>query len=1009
MGCSSFSAQLDSMQFKKYTTAQGLSDNVITSLSQDEKGYLWIGTSNGLNRFDGTKFQNYFQSQKPFNLPGNYINKLIRLSGGFMGVVTRRGFMKFNCNNYCAQNYLINDSTFFNTYLNNVNDAIELEDKKYVLSTHTGLYVFNEDGTVYFRHDKYTDRDHSTNHIAYGQDIFKLSEKEILLFTNKNPVYYKADGKKISVISNDTREYRHFLLDKNTWTIHKQINSKEYLFIPLNQDSVYYFDRLKNKKTASPVHFSTKKEFYWASFIFPYNDSTFFVNGRHGGIFTFYLNKKTGKIRFEEKKQLPHLRCNWIFKDCENRLWIGTDNGLLKQNLQKSEVKAWFYNYDREISGNAYFDKIIKTDPYILMTRSSKEEALYLIDSKTMALKKKISFYEGSDAWNTIINMQQYHPDTVWISCVPGILWLNLKNLNYGKVNLPEELKNKALVLGTVNKKNEIWMCSYLRNLAVCYTLKERRFKCYTNTTHPAFPFSKPKHVIYDANQNIWFAGHGLSRFNTQTKYFDTLMHYFAGLNKYEDNILCASSDSYGSIWFHVVENGLVQYNTEEKKYKVFSIPEGIPSGEILLMSPVIKNKLWFGTRQKMICFDVKNHSLITLGQEDGLPDENFTGSEIFHDTSSGKLYAAMNNYLISFPTSLKESSSYQKQIKPDILLLKNTPFIYHPGDTLSLNHDQNDISIQLSILDYETKTPYKLSYTLNDTLNSYKIDEPFIRLAHLDYGTNILTVKARDSYNKLLSQRLIIIIRPPYWRTWWFICLCGAVGVAGIYWLIKLRLKKLNQEAKLNQKLSEFELKALHAQMNPHFIFNCLNSIKSLILYKRNEEATIYLNKFSSLVRLNLDHSRKQFLTLQQNIEYIKQYIDIESLRFSDLNYHIEVDPGIDTYEIKIAPMLLQPLIENAIWHGLQALQGDKQLHIKFRSLKSLIICEIKDNGFGILYSQSQSKKEHTSIGIENIRQRIKLLNEKYNLEYTLEIRDRSTDTPPARGTIVLLSFNYI
>ena len=121
------------MQFKKYNTTHGLSDNVITAISQDDEGYLWIGTSNGLNRFDGTKFQNYFQSQRPINLPGNYVSKLIRLSDGCMGVITRRGFMKLNYTNYTGINYLLQDRSFFHTYLNSVNDAVELGNKKYSL------------------------------------------------------------------------------------------------------------------------------------------------------------------------------------------------------------------------------------------------------------------------------------------------------------------------------------------------------------------------------------------------------------------------------------------------------------------------------------------------------------------------------------------------------------------------------------------------------------------------------------------------------------------------------------------------------------------------------------------------------------------------------------------------------------------------------------------------------------------------------------------------------------
>ena len=204
-------------------------------------------------------------------------------------------------------------------------------------------------------------------------------------------------------------------------------------------------------------------------------------------------------------------------------------------------------------------------------------------------------------------------------------------------------------------------------------------------------------------------------------------------------------------------------------------------------------------------------------------------------------------------------------------------------------------------------------------------------------------------------------------------------------------RLSKINREVSLNQQLSEFELKALHAQMNPHFIFNCLNSIKALIMYKRNEEATAYLGKFSSLVRLNLDHSRKQFLTLKQNIDYIKQYIEIEVIRFNDLEFEIHVAPEIDKDEVKIAPMLLQPLIENAIWHGLQPMENCKKLIITFNIKNERLICEINDNGVGINKTMVLPKKDHTSLGIDNIQKRINLLNEKYNLNYILEIKDKS------------------
>jgi len=197
-----------------------------------------------------------------------------------------------------------------------------------------------------------------------------------------------------------------------------------------------------------------------------------------------------------------------------------------------------------------------------------------------------------------------------------------------------------------------------------------------------------------------------------------------------------------------------------------------------------------------------------------------------------------------------------------------------------------------------------------------------------------------------------------------------------------------------LDQQLAEYEMKALHAQMNPHFIFNSLNSIKEMILHQDTRNASLYLSRFAQLIRLNLEHSRKTFITLRQNIEYLESYLEMEQLRFADFNYHIGIRGEIDVDEIRIAPMLIQPLVENAIWHGLLPNSGNKQLNILFYIDEEKLVCEIEDNGIGIrrsLLNKNDLQQMHTSMGIGNIRQRIAILNEKYRISCSLSIRDKS------------------
>ena len=229
--------------------------------------------------------------------------------------------------------------------------------------------------------------------------------------------------------------------------------------------------------------------------------------------------------------------------------------------------------------------------------------------------KKKLTFEDSKKHWNSVINISVYHEDTLWISCFPGVLWLDLKNFNHGKVNLPSDLQNRMLLLGELNSKGEAWMCSYMQNFAARYNAKTRSFTTFNNTSKPAFKLMSPKNILYDADSNVWFTGHGLTRYNIKTNTFDTLIDYFAGQNKFERNIHCSTSDRLGSIWFHTIDNGLLQYNTRSKTYSVFTVANGLPSDVISIMSPVIKDKLCFTSKEKLVIFNIKDKSSITLDQ----------------------------------------------------------------------------------------------------------------------------------------------------------------------------------------------------------------------------------------------------------------------------------------------------------------------------------------------------------------------------------------------------------
>lgn len=211
-------------------------------------------------------------------------------------------------------------------------------------------------------------------------------------------------------------------------------------------------------------------------------------------------------------------------------------------------------------------------------------------------------------------------------------------------------------------------------------------------------------------------------------------------------------------------------------------------------------------------------------------------------------------------------------------------------------------------------------------------------------------------------------------------------------------------------KKLSDLKVQALQAQMNPHFIFNSLNSIKLHIINNEKEEAVYYLNKFSKLVRTILSTMRKKSTSLEEEIDTMKLYVGIENIRFEDeLNFEVNIDPSVSVGTIKIPPLILQPFIENAIWHGLSACKCEKKLAVSVTEFEKthVEIC-IEDNGIGRRKSQEiNAKKSYKSesIGISLTMDRLAFFSEKYTEDYFLDFIDLyDGDTPKGTKVVVRL-----
>ena len=220
-------------------------------------------------------------------------------------------------------------------------------------------------------------------------------------------------------------------------------------------------------------------------------------------------------------------------------------------------------------------------------------------------------------------------------------------------------------------------------------------------------------------------------------------------------------------------------------------------------------------------------------------------------------------------------------------------------------------------------------------------------------------------------------------------------------------RIKQL--EISFEKRIAETEMTALRAQMNPHFIFNCLNSIKLYTLENDSETASAYLTTFSRLIRLVLENSQSEKVSLEKEIETLRLYIELEVMRFKDkVNYQIQIDQNVDLPYIEVPPLLIQPYVENAIWHGLMHKEMGGSVNITLNQIdEHLLKVEITDDGIGREQAtelKSKSIMKHKSFGLKMTTERLQVINQLYEMDAEVNILDLKDENGKAIGTKVIL-----
>lgn len=288
--------------------------------------------------------------------------------------------------------------------------------------------------------------------------------------------------------------------------------------------------------------------------------------------------------------------------------------------------------------------------------------------------------------------------------------------------------------------------------------------------------------------------------------------------------------------------------------------------------------------------------------------------------------------------------------------------------------YNENSLGIRFNGTNLSEASGQEYSYKLEplDTSWSQSSQNNTVSLLKLLPGSYTFKVRVKNEDTAWSEPATFsFTIERPFWDKWWFRLLLIALGASVIVYFYSRRIKAIREEASMQNQLKELEMKALKAQMNPHFIYNALNSIQSLIVDERKTEAISYVGTFSRLLRQVLEHTDSNVVSLEKEMQTLKLYVKLESLRLNiDLEYTISADTEVMTEFEKLPPLVLQPFVENALWHGLSRKEGLKKMKVFVSQTDEYLVCTIEDNGIGrakaATFKKSSTTEMYASRGID-------------------------------------------
>lgn len=1027
---------LHNVAVERYTSEfvrieEGLSQNTPYAVLQDSDGFIWVGTWDGLNKFDGYSFTVFRPDKKnPHNsLPSETVRFIYEDDEGYLWLGTEGGLSRLNRYTHEFTNFRHKKDDKYSISSDTIYAITGGPDGILYIATHKGLNIFDKQNNMF----SLLENTKSKNSYCHIINTVFLDE-EAYLWAGTNCGLFKYDlitGTYYNYSQSDTEAFilsdtvLSFAKDKegNLWIgtaggltkLHK--GYEEHTFYTSSRD-------IATKGALSNSHIAVllydRKDNLWV--------------GTNGGGLNLYIKEDDS---FEVLKNVPgkrnSLSHNYIYSladDSFGNIWVAAWKGLNKINLEANIFHHYHYlsGQENSLNNNTVWGFYEDDDGKIWV---ATEGGINILDRE----KEAFSYIRRESGQTNTLASDKIR---VILKDADGIYWIGTHDNGLNSYDKrthsfkhyhqnskgAKALPNNQVWTMAEDHNKDLWFGTF--NGLVHYDRTNDVFEIYQADMNDPNTLADNLilDIIVDSRNRLWISTYnGLSVLDIETKQFQTYKNDVNNPASISNSrVFAVTEGSCGYYWVATMGGGLNRFDPTNETFTAYTRADGIANNIVYKALEDNSGNLWITTNSGLTFFNTDSHVFINYDVRDGIQGSEFNGGAAYKTRKGELIVGGMNGFNIFYPDEFTLST-----YKPNVVVTsfkifnKKMPGLLQNNDTIHLTYKENFISFKFSALDFTNPMKNMYAYQLVGFDRDWVYTDATHRRAeytNIPPGKYKFKVRGTNSHGEWSEEEFVVflIIRPAWYMMWWFkagVVLAALLLLGFIAYERYQKVRKKHQWEKqmlaYEKQMFQLRQKALSLQMNPHFIFNTLNAIQHFILKDNSEQAISYMGKLSQLMRLILSGTREMYVPLANEIKVLTHYLDLEKIRFTDkFDYEINVDKDIDAEFTSIPPMIIQPFAENALLHGILHKNEKGFISINIKSADTHnIICTVEDDGVGrekAAEIKNQSGFLHRSRGIAITKDRLGLFTKHPIYKERTIFDDKKNEQGNACGTKVTI-----